>query len=158
MKKKAANPHIVLSETREYLAFLVKNYWNDWSTVKVVVDYWLTNHCSSTLNPSLPCWLPWRWNLGQQARWSPAQTGSGCRSEATPPPPCRSEIRLGKSVDGGLRIIHSGRISSAERPSPKRGPDSRSRTALTRPGEMCWGPWRRRWARRWSSYAERITP
>lgn len=108
--------------------------------------------------PFLPCWLPWRWSLVQQARWSPAPTGSGCRSEATPPPPCRSETHLGKSVGAGLRIIHSGHISSADRLHPTRGPDSRNRTAPTRPAETCWGPWRRRWARRWSSCAARITP
>lgn len=112
----------------------------------------------TTLNPSLPCWLPWRWNPGRQARWSPAPTGNGCRSEATPPLPCTSETHHEMSVGAGLRIIHSGRISSAARPIPSPARGSRSCTAPARQGGRCWGLWRRRWAHRWSSCVERRAP
>lgn len=105
----------------------------------------------------VPCWSLWRWSPGQPGHWSPAPTGSGCQSVATPPPPCRSETHPGKSVDADLRIIHSERTSSAERRRTS-GPGSRSCRARRRPAGSCWELWRRRWGHRWSSCAWRITP
>ena len=139
--------------------------WNiqTWFAHKVngFLTNWKTNITPPSSQPgtrSSPCWLPWHSNPGPRERWSPVPTGSGCQSEATPPPLCRSEIHPGTSASVGPRIIHSGHISSAGRRRPTPAPCSRSRSAPTRRAWPCWGLWPRRWGRRWSSCAGRRAP
>lgn len=132
------------------------------SLIRIWTD--VLHSCTEDFSSSdsvLPCWLLLHWSPGQQGHWSPALTGSGYRSEATPLQPCKSGTHLEKSVSAGLQIIHSGRTSAAERPSPTPRLDSRSCKAPAPPAWMCWTPCAscpRRWVRRWSSCAARTTP